>query len=232
MAKILTNIEISQHFSKLIETPSFIETLNTYEKDEVLKYTEKRHLEAVGFIYEIISHNPNYHYPENDKENPFEHFAKGNSHYKEAKFVIDLINKSNFKSEPKQILPISFPANFSDPQLQKLFNYLNPNIIETDIYIFKEVFTGIGKSVDNKITWKPIGRNKHPNIKALLDLFYITIEYFNISITDKVLFKYLNTNFIDKKGKDINPKTANKSNPPKSSQSELYYDFEKLFKTL
>lgn len=183
-------------------------------------------------FYELYQTDEKGIYIEDEKGNPtldissnkfIEYFIKFHQE-KEAKANAILIKPTNEKSV--------FTLNFTDEQLLKLYDYLHTDILETDIYTFKEVFKGNEKTVSNKIIWKPIGKNKLPNIKALLDLFYIIIEYFNITITDQALFKYIKTNFIAENGKEINPKTANKSNPPKSSQSELYLDFEMFFRTL
>jgi len=225
MSTPLTKNEVKELYTRLYEIPAFVETLNQYEKAEVLTFAKKMLIEATGLSIEILSNNPNYSYPEKFKTNPLDYWNEHNDSYKQAKFVIDLLtNKLNVNT--------IFKAELSEQQIEKLFAALYPNFIETDIDIFSNLLTGKQKSTTKQIIWKPIGRNKQPNIKALLDFFYIMIEKFNIKIVDKVLFDFINKNFISINGKKIMPKSANKSNPPKIPQSEFYLQFEKLFKTL
>ena len=57
MSKILSDIEINKYFLKIIQTPSLIETLDKYERDEILIYAEKNLLSALSLIDKIVREN-------------------------------------------------------------------------------------------------------------------------------------------------------------------------------
>jgi len=227
-----TNKDIRNAYELLIDSPAYIEELKQFEKDLVYKFAQnefnKEYLELTKFT--VL--NENYPYPDQYKNNHIQYWADTITppKYNNAKSVIDLINDSKIKIDPK--LKTDYKADFSEEQINRLFDYFNPEIIETNFKTFTKVFTGSQKSTADKIIWKPIGRNKHPNIKALLDLFYFIIKFFSIEISDKELFNYINQNFVALNGNNIYPKYSNKSNPPNKTQSELFVEFEKIFKTL
>ncbi len=224
MSIILTPKEIKETYLKLIETPSLINRLDQYTKDEVLKFANKE-LEKITRIAIDFLNAKNYKYPDKYKNNKLEYWRTRNPDYKKIMFVIDLLTK-----EPEQ--NISFKINFSDFQLKLLYSKLIDTYIVTNYETFEEVFTGNKRTSDIKIIWRPEGKNRQPNKKALLDLFYIVYEKFNIDIKDKLLFEYISNNFCNQKGVDIIPSYANKSNPPIRPFSEDYPYFESIIELI
>ncbi len=85
MSKILSDIEINKYFLKIIQTPSILETLDKYEKDEILSYAEKKLFHALSLIDKIVSSKSNYQYPDEYIEKPFEYWYIHNLNYKDAK---------------------------------------------------------------------------------------------------------------------------------------------------
>ena len=68
MDKIPTNKQVSEWYKEIYKTPSFIESLNTYQKDKIFQYTRKEverlFNQAIGFFSSFSEEN----YPEDVSE--------------------------------------------------------------------------------------------------------------------------------------------------------------------
>ncbi len=146
MSKILSDIEINKYFLKIIQTPSLIETLDKYERDEILIYAEKNLLSALSLIDKIVREKPDYNYPNEFKEKPFEYWYIHNLSYKDAKFVIDqLTKKSTNKNiiKPRINREKNLKSNLSPTQIRFLYENLRGFLFEekTDFQPFSDIFS-------------------------------------------------------------------------------------------
>jgi len=112
--KIPDKREVRKWYFKTLELPNFIDTLNSYEKDELLRYTYSEINKITDMAIVAFSRFPEENYPEDlpfDKryEFVFNYHFKNVSSIREARFILNLfgidwtIEKSFYKlQEPQQ----------------------------------------------------------------------------------------------------------------------------------
>lgn len=83
----LSNLQISEYYREVLETPSFVSRLDDYEKEKVLNYSERIIREAHEFANSIVIANPKYQYPVAYKGREVQYWLDTQQKYREANKV-------------------------------------------------------------------------------------------------------------------------------------------------
>ncbi|MCX6303035.1 MAG: hypothetical protein NTW82_12725 [Bacteroidia bacterium] len=160
MANILDKSSVREIYIKILEVPSSIDVLSTYERDEVLGFAKDIKKSREKGVYDLFNQAPQYIELKKDKlisegikeENLFEYLLNEDSLYSQASIVVkniefyknkELRTRISKKDSELKLLDLANPENKTSKV--KRTPRLERNI---SINTFKEMF--------EKITWEPV----------------------------------------------------------------------------
>ncbi len=96
MEKKLSNLELWDVYKEVItHGRSFISTLTTYEKSQLLKFSTERLKKAWKISADLFNSNPNYSYPEKyRKGTEFQFWLDESTDYQNAKWIVQVLTKN------------------------------------------------------------------------------------------------------------------------------------------